>query len=125
MVSKHSNDTKLLLPCFHSLYRASSSSDNAERDHRKNDSSDLNSTWSTPTPDRQVCAPASPQVLSAPDDMVNTSKCIDSVCVYPCGERFAIQFPSTPCDCTHKLERKHIHQLCTGCIQIMMDLEML
>ncbi|KAG5262476.1 hypothetical protein AALO_G00275530 [Alosa alosa] len=28
------------------------------------------STWSTPTPDRQVCAPASPQVLSDPDDMV-------------------------------------------------------
>ena len=41
------------------------------------------STWSTPTPDRPVFAPTSPQVLSDPDDMVNTSKCIDSVRVYP------------------------------------------
>ena len=63
------------------------------------------------TPDQQVCASASPQVLSDPYDMENTSKCIDGVCVYPCGERFAIQFPFTPCNCTYKLERKHIHHV--------------
>lgn len=71
------------------------------------------STWSTPTSsvERPVSATASPQVLSDPDDMVNTSECIDRVCAHPCGERFARQFPSTPFDCTHKLERKHILKL--------------
>lgn len=68
------------------------------------------STWSTPTSslDQPGSAPVSPQVLSDPDDMVNTSKCIDSVCVYPCGERFFIQFLSTHLDCTHKLENSSI-----------------
>lgn len=70
------------------------------------------STWSTPTPsvDRPVSAHSSPQVLTDPDDMVNTSKCINSVVFTHVGIHvgLAIQCSSRPFHCTHKLERKHV-----------------
>ena len=77
------------------------------------------STWSTPTQPAgpPVSAPSSPQVLSDPDDMVNTSKCMDTVCYFSMWGKICYAF----FECTHKLERKHIDQLCAGCIQLMMD----
>ncbi|MED6272557.1 hypothetical protein CHARACLAT_031640 [Characodon lateralis] len=58
------------------------------------------STWPTPTlsVEPPVSPPIPPQVLSDPDDKLIISKCMDTVYFDPCGEMFAIQFPSTSFD---------------------------